>query len=150
VITVGSPFRFRRGDTNRMSAVTGRLRRQEPPSEFEKLPREELRPPLSMPVTAVYSRTDGLVDWRTCRETPGETQENVEVRGSHLGLAANAAVLIAVADRLACPADRWRPFRPGPSVRPLFPRVDGLRVPAGRVCAPGRTAEAERRSVRHG
>jgi pimeloyl-ACP methyl ester carboxylesterase len=71
VITVGSPFRFRRRDTNRMSAITRACAGRQSPSGVEGLPREELRPPLSMPVAAVDSRTDGLVDWRTCREMPG-------------------------------------------------------------------------------
>jgi triacylglycerol lipase len=46
---------------------------------------------------AVYSRTDGIVDWRACLD-PGA--EHVEVRASHVGMAVNAAAWRAVAGAL--------------------------------------------------
>ena len=70
------------------------------------------RRPLPVPSTSVYSRSDGIVDWRACLQEVGPVSENVAVRGSHLGLGANAAVLWVVADRLAQPVGGWRPFRP--------------------------------------
>jgi pimeloyl-ACP methyl ester carboxylesterase len=39
--------------------------------------------------TAIYSRTDGIVDWRVCLDPAAE---HVEVRSSHLGMGLNAAV----------------------------------------------------------
>lgn len=67
------------------------------------------RPP-PVPSTAIYSRSDGVVSWRTCREAPGESTDNIEVRGSHVGLGVNPLVLYAVADRLALREGAWRPF----------------------------------------
>ena len=67
--------------------------------------------PLPVPSTAVYSRWDGVVDWRACRQRPGPTSENVAVRSSHLGMGHDPAVLWLVADRLAQPRDEWLPFR---------------------------------------
>jgi hypothetical protein len=79
---------------------------------------EEIRPsgaslsePLPVPSTAVFSRWDGIVDWRTCLQISGPISENVEVRASHLGLGHHPAVLWTVADRLAQPTDQWRPFQ---------------------------------------
>jgi len=66
--------------------------------------------PLPVPSTAVYSRWDGVVDWRACRQEPGPTSENVAVRSSHLGMGHDPAVLWLVADRLAQPRGEWRPF----------------------------------------
>jgi pimeloyl-ACP methyl ester carboxylesterase len=66
--------------------------------------------PLPMPSTAVYSRWDGVVDWRACRQEAGPTSENVAVRSSHLGMGHDPAVLWVVADRLAQPRHGWRPF----------------------------------------
>ncbi|MFP5370546.1 MAG: esterase/lipase family protein [Actinomycetes bacterium] len=66
--------------------------------------------PLPVPSTAVYSRWDGVVDWRACRQQPGPISENVAVRSSHLGMTHDPAVLWIVADRLALPPDAWRPF----------------------------------------
>ena len=56
---------------------------------------------LRVPTTAVYTRSDGVVPWQLCVERPGPQRENVEVRGSHIGLGHNPAVLVVVADRLA-------------------------------------------------
>lgn len=65
---------------------------------------------LRVPSTAVYSRWDGVVDWRACRQEPGPTSENVAVHSSHLGMGHDPAVLWVVADRLALPRHEWRPF----------------------------------------
>lgn len=47
---------------------------------------------------AVHSRSDGVVDWRTCLD-PAARQ--VEVRSSHLGMAVNGRVFRVVAEALA-------------------------------------------------
>ena len=50
-----------------------------------------IRAPLGsgMPTLAVYSRSDGIVDWRVCLDPYAEC---VEVDGSHCGMAVNPAV----------------------------------------------------------
>jgi pimeloyl-ACP methyl ester carboxylesterase len=72
--------------------------------------RGSLARPLPVPSTAVYSRWDGVVDWRACRQKPGPRSENVAVRASHLGMGSDPAVLWVIADRLAQPRQNWRPF----------------------------------------
>jgi pimeloyl-ACP methyl ester carboxylesterase len=58
--------------------------------------------PLPVPATSIYSRSDGVVHWRTSLMAESATAENIEVVGaSHLGLGFNPAVLWAIADRLA-------------------------------------------------
>ena len=84
--------------------------------------RESHRPPLPVPTTAVYSRTDGIVHWQACLTVPGTTAENVEVYGSHSGLGFNPSVAYLVADRLGQPAGRWESFRPPFWLRGLYPR----------------------------
>ena len=76
-----------------------------------------------MPATSVYTKGDGIVSWSTSRYAPAATRENVQVRGSHLGLAHNPAVLWLLADRLAQAEGVWRPFRPPATLRPLYPRA---------------------------
>ena len=62
---------------------------------------------LPVPATSIYSRTDGIVNWRTCLLRPSDTAENIEVHlASHIGLGVNPAALWAVADRLAQPRGR--------------------------------------------
>jgi len=73
--------------------------------------RRPLAKPLPVPSTSVYSRWDGVVDWRACRQKSGPTSENVAVRASHLGMGHDPAVLWVVADRLSQPRDGWQPFR---------------------------------------
>jgi pimeloyl-ACP methyl ester carboxylesterase len=76
---------------------------------------------LSMPSTSVYSRTDAVVSYRQSIDPKGPLQESVEVRGSHLGLGHNPAVLYVVADRLAQPVGQWEPFDPPRALSHLYP-----------------------------
>jgi pimeloyl-ACP methyl ester carboxylesterase len=68
------------------------------------------RLPVDVPTTSVYSRSDSVVPWRASLLPDAALRENVEVRGSHLGLGHNPAVLVVVADRLSQPERAWRPF----------------------------------------
>ena len=52
---------------------------------------------------SVYSRSDGIVDWRSCLDP--DADETVEVRASHCGMSANASVYRAVARSLAAVVD---------------------------------------------
>jgi triacylglycerol lipase len=55
--------------------------------------------PADVTYTAVYSRTDGIVDWRACLD-PG-ADELVEIRASHCGMAVNEGAYRTVASVLA-------------------------------------------------
>jgi pimeloyl-ACP methyl ester carboxylesterase len=61
---------------------------------------EQARAPLARGVafTSVYSRRDGIVDWRSCLDPQARA---VEVGTSHLGMAFDPAVLDVVVDTLA-------------------------------------------------
>ena len=63
----------------------------------------ELEPVPSMPVTCIYTKTDGLVPWKHCMEaeTYREDIKNIEVYGSHSGMGANASVLLVTANMLS-------------------------------------------------
>ena len=68
---------------------------------------------LPVPVTSIYSRTDGIVNWRTSQLRPSDTAENIEVPlASHVGLGVNAAALWAIADRLAQAEGEFHQFDP--------------------------------------
>ncbi|HMK29856.1 MAG TPA: alpha/beta fold hydrolase [Terriglobales bacterium] len=49
--------------------------------------------------TAIYTRDDGIVDWRCCRT--GERENDYEVSGTHIGLVFNPSVYTIIAERLA-------------------------------------------------
>jgi hypothetical protein len=122
VITLASPFRdvdavnvprFLRQRSRRRTAVTD-----------ERSVRARLREPLSVPTTAIVSRTDAIASWQSCCTEPGPFAENLEVDSSHLGFGHHPVVLLTIADRLAQPEGAWRPFKPPRGWRfPLVPRV---------------------------
>jgi pimeloyl-ACP methyl ester carboxylesterase len=89
--------------------------------QVRRLVSDEEEMPLEVPSTAIYSRTDGIVNWRLCIESAGPLRESIEVRSSHSGMAVNPSTLYAVADRLAQPEGEWKPFRPPISLRALYP-----------------------------
>lgn len=64
-----------------------------------------------VPITSIYSESDGMVCWRGCLEQPGRFAENIAVHASHLGMPTHPEVLRIVADRLAQPEGRWRRYR---------------------------------------
>jgi pimeloyl-ACP methyl ester carboxylesterase len=74
-----------------------------------------------VPSTSVYSRVDGLNNWRTCLQPAAPCLENVEVLASHHGLALHAATFYLLADRLAQPEGAWAPFRPPAAGAAFYP-----------------------------
>jgi pimeloyl-ACP methyl ester carboxylesterase len=107
VITLASPFR----DLDATNVPAFLLARRRPhPNEAAF--RERLRLPLQVPMTAIYSRTDGITAWRSCVAEPGLQSESIEVESSHLGIGHHPVVLLTIADRLAQAEDAWKPFRP--------------------------------------
>ena len=119
VLTLGSPFAAPAATNvfTRRRLITG--------ASYLAPSAEQLRRlalPLPVPTTSIYSRGGGVVAWQACREVEGPQRENVEVRGSHIGLGFNPSAFWVIADRLAQPLGTWKPFRPGPIVAALFPR----------------------------
>ncbi len=57
------------------------------------------RVPASMVETAIYTRHDGIVDWRYCMTMNPEV--DVEVPGTHIGMTFNPTAYAVVAERLA-------------------------------------------------
>ena len=59
--------------------------------------------PATVPLTSIYSRGDGVVWWEACNVPYAH---NVEVTGSHVGLAVNAHAYRAIAEALAAASSR--------------------------------------------
>jgi predicted esterase YcpF (UPF0227 family) len=53
--------------------------------------------PLGVPVTAIYSRDDGIVDWRQCLQEESPLARNVCVSGAHSTVGSNPQAQAAVA-----------------------------------------------------
>ena len=67
---------------------------------IEALIEERERTPIGVPVTAIYSRKDGIVAWQACIDPYDNDVEHVEVRSSHVGMGLDPDVWHTVADRL--------------------------------------------------
>jgi pimeloyl-ACP methyl ester carboxylesterase len=104
VVTLGSPWRPE-GERTRSTRMFERSRRTHGLSARAEEVVDELREPLLVFSTSIYSKTDGIVPWRGCALDPGggggaET-ENIAVPSSHIGLVSNPLVLAVITDRLA-------------------------------------------------
>ena len=121
VITLGSPFAAQsREDTNPMVARLFEQLSGVSVEEMRELASEERASgPLSQPSTSIYSKTDGVVSWRTCISEPSDIAENIEIVGSHTGMAMHPGVLHVVADRLQQDPADWHKFSLTPCARAL-------------------------------
>jgi len=110
VVMLGSPISGRPDTSNvhwLYERVTGHVMTHE---ELINLQAEMSEPPAHTPSTSIYTKTDGIVAWRTCIEPPSPTTDNIEVYASHCGLGVNASVYFALADRLCLADGEWTPF----------------------------------------
>ena len=109
VISLGSPFG--RGRTS--GSYPARLFEALNPMDELPVAVDELHWAPPVPTTAIYSKGDGIVNWRTARQNMSFTEnvtQNIQVRGSHCGMTLNPAVWYIVADRLRLAPDAWKPF----------------------------------------
>jgi pimeloyl-ACP methyl ester carboxylesterase len=122
VITLASPFRdVEATNVPRLLRAVARRR----PLANEADHRRVLHAPLAVPTTAIYSRTDGVVAWQSCRLEEGPLSQNIEIASSHLGIGHHPVALLTIADRLAQLEGAWKPFTPPAGWRwPLVPRLE--------------------------
>ncbi len=63
-----------------------------------------------VPTTSVYTKTDGIVDWRGSVQAKSAQTENIEIPASHLGIGVNPLAMYIIADRLRQREGEWQPF----------------------------------------
>jgi pimeloyl-ACP methyl ester carboxylesterase len=111
VFTLGSPFRLAATDREQTNASDAYDAVSDLHSDRARnLVPEDVRPPMPVPTTNIFSRTDGVVPWQSCLDVHGDQCENIQVPGSHAGLGHNPVVLAVIADRLAQRDGTWRPY----------------------------------------
>jgi pimeloyl-ACP methyl ester carboxylesterase len=96
VITIGSPVVG--GPSYTRVAMAYRERTL---AEIRRGIAERDRTPIRVPITAIYSRRDGIVAWEACIDRASPHVEHIEVASSHLGMALDPTVWRLVAERLA-------------------------------------------------
>jgi hypothetical protein len=81
----------------------------------------DLPKPAPVPTTAIYTKEDGVVPWEVCIEKEeSPIHQNIQVRGSHLGLGVNISVLKIISDRLMYYKENWVHFEPQSAVSDLI------------------------------
>ncbi len=65
----------------------------------QRLAERELRP-IQVPVTAIYTKGDGVVAWRACIDHVTPNARNIEVKTTHIGLGLHHEVYVEVARQL--------------------------------------------------
>ncbi len=112
VITLGSPFGGIQAPNN-ASWLYNLISEGKRVVDLDPELLADLPKPAPVPTTAIYSKEDGIVAWETCLEAvEDEWHQNIQVRGSHIGLGINPAVLKIIADRLQYSSEEWIPFKP--------------------------------------
>lgn len=104
VITLGSPVKGGVGATSLRRIVERQTGLST--ADLQRLQRERDARPITVPITAIYSKTDGVVAWQACIDNVSTSVEHVEIAGSHVGLGFNADAFRIVAERLAKPFKR--------------------------------------------
>ena len=99
VVTLGSPVRGGVGSTSISRLVTAQTGLS--PEQINTLLRERQHHPITTPITAIYSKTDGVVSWQACVDDLNPSVTHHVVAGSHVGLGFNASVYRLVAKALA-------------------------------------------------
>lgn len=107
IVTLGSPV----VGGPKYTAVASRYRRRGVDlDQIEAIVEARYARTLRTPVVAVYSKRDGIVDWRACIDRRSPNVRHVEVSTTHLGLGFSPEVYRIIADALAArPSGRLRP-----------------------------------------
>lgn len=121
VITLGSPAYLRRDGIDQLNAILPAAMRwitgKKPEDHLEDHPQEQIHAAPPVPLVAIFSALDGVASAKTTAIPAGELtfegalpRENIQITGSHIGMAVNPLVLVAVADRLLVDPGAWKAF----------------------------------------
>ena len=144
VITLGTPFT---GDPKATNAwrLYELVSRQKVADTRHQARERAIATPPPVPTTSLYSKSDGIVAWRCCLNPSGKQLENIEIQASHFGMGLNPMALFAIADRLAQPEGKWKPFEADGSRKWFFKTgqkadaapASATRARSSRSAAPG-------------
>lgn len=112
VITLGSPFAKGRDTATHANGIFRLLNPTTDTDPDLQAWQEDMHEAPPVPTTSIFTRGDGVVNWRTSVQTDGHEQtQDIKVFGSHVGLTLNPAVWFLLADRLQHDEESWSPHR---------------------------------------
>lgn len=124
VITLGTPFGMlddpAKGASRRLKDLYDYFNPTSVHTELPDIGPRGLTPP-PVPCTSLYSKDDGVINWKAALNPKAPETENIEVYGSHLGMTFNPLTIAAVIDRLAQKEGEWKPFDRKKYTRLLYP-----------------------------
>lgn len=134
VITMGTPFGKMDDPAEATSEHLNKLYEFFNPDsvhkDMEDIGARGLTPP-AVPTTSLFSRDDGVVNWKHTLNPACPEAENIEVYGSHMGMTVNPLTIAAVVDRLAQKEGEWKPFDRKKYMMLLYPKgADEADIPA--------------------
>jgi hypothetical protein len=97
VVTLASPIRF--PVATPLETIVKLLAPLHGPDVVALRDEIERAPPV--PVTALYSQDDGIIDWRCCLQDESDVCANIEVSGAHSAMGFNPQAQAAIARALA-------------------------------------------------
>jgi PGAP1-like protein len=110
VITLGTPFAGL-AEPNNAEWIYRMLNKGKKVKHVNSTFLENLPLPAPVPTTAIYSKEDGIVPWQLCMEKEEDSiHQNIQVRGSHIGLGINPSVFSIISDRLKLQKETWQKF----------------------------------------
>lgn len=125
VISLGSPFNGPKGTAPVAATLFELLNGDKSAQEPEAMQRMLTPPPV--PCSAIFSRSDGIAHWQACIDSEQKQHacsENIEVKGSHIGLGHNPQVIWIIANRLSQAEGVWHPFREKIIHKAFFPNPE--------------------------
>jgi hypothetical protein len=100
LITLGSPYMGIR-EPNRAERTYQWIKKGQKIKDVKEEWIDKIQEPVDVPTTAIYSKKDGIVSWKVCREEKDtDMHRNVEVKCSHIGMGMHKEVLKIVGDVL--------------------------------------------------
>lgn len=110
VITLGTPFKCAPHGTN-VSVLYEILSKDTSHRNPEIMKKIEMAPPV--PFTSIYSKTDGVVHWKSSLEIEGPISQNIEnSTSSHIGMGYNPISLYILAQKLIQQKENWTHYTP--------------------------------------
>ncbi len=120
IIVMGSPFKGLT-EPNNLNWMYELLKKSKiVTEELDEELKADIPKPAPVPTTAIFTKEDGVVPWELCLEEQDNWHQNVQVRGSHLGLGVNPLVLEIIEDRLKLDKSNWHYFKSANMVQDIL------------------------------